>query len=113
MSDQKNTPKHKPDALRWRDRPSLVDDGKPPRPRGRHAKASSSDGDGDDDPRKTEPVPISQRLGYRPAEFAALCGVSYPTVWRRIKSGQIKTVVIGGVKVIPRAFAIECGLITS
>ena len=51
-------------------------------------------------------------LAIGPAEFAALCGVSYPTVWRRIKRGEIKTVVIGGVKVIPRAFAIECGLIT-
>ena len=107
MSNQNITPKHRPNALRWRERPSLVDDGKP---RGRHAKLAAS---GDDDaPRTALPVPIHQRLGYRPAEFAALCGVSYPTVWRRIKRGEIKTVVIGGVKVIPRAFAIECGLIT-
>ena len=58
-------------------------------------------------------MPINQRLGYRPAEFAALCGVSYPTIWRRIKRGEIKTAVIGGVRVVTRAYAIECGLITS
>jgi predicted DNA-binding transcriptional regulator AlpA len=32
---------------------------------------------------------IHQRLGYRPAEFTALTGLSYPTIWRRIKSGKI------------------------
>jgi hypothetical protein len=84
-------------------------DGRPlPKPRGRHATPRS-----DDDPvRKVVTIPMDQRLGYRPAEFAALTGLSYPTIWRRIKSGQIKAVEIGGVKLVPRAFAIECGLIT-
>lgn len=112
MTDQKTPPQPRSNALRWRDRPRLVDkSGEPPRPRGRHAKPSG-DGDVDDAPRKASPVPIHQRLGYRPAEFAALTGVSYVTIWRRIKRGDIKTVEIGGVKLIPRAFAIEQGLIT-
>ena len=112
MTDQK-TPKSRPTALRWRDRPSLVDDGKLRRPRGRHAKASSSDdGDGDDAPRKPDPVPVNQRLGFRPAEFAALTGVSYVTIWRAIKSGKIEVVDQNGVKVIPRAYAVRAGYLT-
>jgi|SRR5271166_4635287 len=115
--DPKITPLHRPNALRWRDRPSLVEgDTKTPRPRGRHAKPSTS-GDAlpsdalpvDGAPR---PVPVHQRLGYRPAEFAALLGISYVTVWRRIKRGEITVVRIGGVQLVPRAFAIEQGLIS-
>src|SRR4051812_33478026 len=103
MSDPNKLPKHKASAKRWHERPRL--DGKPPaRPRGRHAVPDST-------VREATPVPINQRLGYRPAEFAALTGLSYPTIWRRIKRGEIATVQIGGVKLVPRAFAVQCGLI--
>src|ERR1700722_15702156 len=95
MTDQKITPKHKPNALRWRDRPRLVDGGKP---RGRHAKPAASDADEDDAPRKAVSIPINQRLGFRPAEFAALTGVSYVTIWRAIKSGKSEVVDQNGVK---------------
>jgi hypothetical protein len=90
-------------------------DGRPPsRPRGRHAVArsdTSSDEDGD----QPAPivVPVNRRLGFRVAEFAVLCGVSYTTIWRDIRDKKIETVEVGGVKLIPRAYAVQQGLITS
>ena len=41
-------------------------------------------------------VPIHQRLGYRPAAFAALTGLSYVTVWRQIKNRKIDVIDQGG-----------------
>ena len=73
---------------------------------------TSDDGDGDDAPRKAVPVPVHQRLGFRPAEFAALTGVSYVTVWRGIKSGKIDVVEQNGMKIIPRAYAVKAGYLT-
>ena len=79
----------------------------PPRPRSRHAVPRS-----DADPvRETVTIPISQRLGYRIGEFATLLGVSYVTIWRHIRDKKIETVTIGGVRLVPRAYAIKCGLI--
>jgi hypothetical protein len=57
-------------------------------------------------------IPTNRRLGFRPAEFAALTGVSPVTIWRGIKSGKIKTIDHCGIKIVPRAFAIERGFIT-
>jgi hypothetical protein len=65
-----------------------------------------------DDDRAPPAIPINQRLAFRPAEFAALVGVSYVTIWRGIKSGKIDTVVQNGIKVIPRAYAVKAGYIT-
>jgi hypothetical protein len=53
------------------------------------------------------------RLGFRLAEFAAMCGISLPTLWRRIRDGDIKVVVVGGIKLIPRAEVVRLGLVTS
>ena len=36
-----------------------------------------------------------------------------PTAWRGIKSKKIQVIEISGVKIIPRSFAIEKGLITA
>ena len=81
-------------------------DGKPPRkPRGRHTGTPGVY-------REVINIPVSQRLAFRPAEFAALVGLSYTTIWRGIKSGKIETVVQNGVKVIPRSYAIKAGYIT-
>ena len=91
-------------------------DGKPlSRPRGRHAVAPSdtSDEDTDADRPAIITVPVNQRLGFRVAEFAVLCGVSYTTIWRDIRDKKIETVEVGGVKLIPRAYAVQQGLITS
>ncbi|MFZ0855066.1 MAG: hypothetical protein WAO08_38455 [Hyphomicrobiaceae bacterium] len=80
-------------------------DGKPPRkPSGRHVGTK---------PVKREiiTIPVNQRLGFRVREFAALLSVSYPTIWRGIRDKKIPVIEIGGVKLIPRAYAIECGLI--
>ena len=89
-------------------------DGKPlSRPRGRHAVARSDTSDEDADQRATVTVPVNRRLGFRVGEFAVLCGVSYTTIWRDIRDKKIETVAVGGVKLIPRAYAVQQGLITS
>ena len=89
-------------------------DGRPPsKPRGRHAVArSDTSSDADAEPRATITVPVNRRLGFRVGEYANLLGISYTTVWRHIRDGKIKTIVVGGVRLIPRAFAIEQGLIS-
>lgn len=86
-------------------------DGKPPsKPRGRHSVARSDD--------NAAPVrdlvatiPVNRRLGFRVAEFAALIGVSDVTVWRGIKSGSIEVIDQGGIKIVPRRFAVSKGFI--
>jgi hypothetical protein len=85
-------------------------DGKPPPlARGRHAVARSDTSDEDDAARETITIPTNQRLGFRPAEFAALTGVSVVTIWRGIKDGKIDVVDLNGVRIIPRKFAIAQG----
>ena len=112
MSDPKNDPPHKIiSAPQWRKQRRL--DGKPRSlPRGRHAKPRANDDDDDDDAREPVAVPVHQRLGFRPAEFAALIGVSYVTVWRGIKSGKIKVIDQNGIQIIPRSFVVEAGYIS-
>jgi len=111
MSDPKNDLPHRTSAPQWRKQGRL--DGKPrSQPRGRHAK-SRTDNVEDAAPREVDQaVPVHQRLGFRPAEFAALIGVSYVTVWRAIKAGKIDTVDQNGMKIIPRAYAVKVGYIT-
>jgi excisionase family DNA binding protein len=36
-------------------------------------------------------VPLSDRLAYTLKEAAALCGVSYVSVWRLVRRGKIRT----------------------
>ena len=62
--------------------------------------------------REAVAIPVHQRLGFRPAEFAALVGVSYVTIWRAIKRGDIEVVEQNGIKVIPRSYAVKAGYIT-
>jgi hypothetical protein len=80
-------------------------DGKPlSRPRGRNAVHGK--------PVMTTTT-LPPRLGFRVSEFAALCGVSEPHIWRGIKAGTIETSDVNGLKIIPRTFAIKQGLIES
>jgi hypothetical protein len=111
MSDPKSPHKIPAQQRRaWRKQQRL--DGKPQAlPRGRHAK-SRGDDDDDDAPREAVAIPVHQRLGFRPAEFAALIGVSYTTIWRGIKSGKIDVVSQNGITIIPRAYAVKAGYIT-
>jgi hypothetical protein len=89
-------------------------DGKPPsRPRGRNAVARSDTSGEDDPPREVITIPANQRLGFRIAEYAALLGISHVSVWRGIKSGEIEIVEQGGIKFVPRAYAIKRGFITA
>jgi hypothetical protein len=88
-------------------------DGKPlSRPRGRHAVARSDTSD-DDPKRRVITIPPTRRLGFRIAEFAALTGVSVPTVWRGIKSGKIEVIDHLGITIVPRAFVVRRGFITA
>jgi hypothetical protein len=63
--------------------------------------------------RAGRPLAVHERLGFRPAEFAALIGVSHVTVWRAIRDGNIRVIDQNGIKIIPRSFVIEAGYITS
>jgi hypothetical protein len=86
-------------------------DGRPlTKPRGRNAAKRTGN---DTAKREVVTIPMTQRLGYRTSEFAYLCGISVPTLWRHIRDGKIEVVEIGGVKLIPRSFAIKRGLITT
>ena len=87
-------------------KPQRLDGRPPPRPNGRQAKP-------DEPPREAVPLKVTQRLGYRIAEFAALTGVSVPTIWRGVKAGKIVVIDHCGVPIIPRAYAIERGFITA
>ena len=61
---------------------------------------------------KPQPLGINQRLGFRISEWAAVTGISIPSAWRGIRSGEIEIIDINGIKLVPRAFAIRKGLIT-
>jgi Helix-turn-helix domain len=49
------------------------------------------------------PIPLTERLGYSPAEFAALFGRSPTWGYRQIYAGRIKPVADCGRLIIPRA----------
>src|SRR5213592_2073920 len=49
-----------------------------------------------------EPLPLTERLGYSPAEFAALFGRSPTWGYRQIYAGRVKPVADCGRLVIPR-----------
>jgi hypothetical protein len=82
----------------------------PSKPRGRHAVACSDDNAAPERDAVAS-IPVNRRLGFRVAEFAALIGVSDVTVWRGIKSGAIEVIDQGGIKIVPRRFAVAKGFI--
>ena len=49
-----------------------------------------------------EPLPLTARLGYSPAEFAALFGRSPTWGYRQIYAGRVKPVADCGRLIIPR-----------
>ena len=57
-------------------------------------------------------VALYERLGWRPLEFAALIGIGKSEVWQQIKDGKIPTVSQDGIKIVPRAYAIQMGYIS-
>ena len=59
--------------------------------------------------RRPNTVPLFQRGGWRPEEFAALIGISKAKVWQSIKQGTIPTVRQDGIQIIPRSYAIKQG----
>jgi hypothetical protein len=52
------------------------------------------------------------RLGLRVKEFSRAYGIPMPTVWRRIRQGDINVVRIGAVAIITRAELQRLGLIS-
>ena len=89
-------------------------DGKPKRRRGgRHAVPNSQHDSAAEQQQRDAAVPLTahQRLGFRIPEFCALFGISRPTVWRGMKSGEIEYVEVNGVKIITREFAVRKRLI--
>jgi hypothetical protein len=47
-------------------------------------------------------VPIADRAGYTPREFAALFGRHYTWGYRRIYAGQVKVIIDMGRMIVPR-----------
>jgi hypothetical protein len=56
---------------------------------------------------------LSNRLGLRVQEFSRAYGLSVPTVWRRIQSGDINVVHVGSVPIITRTELQRLGPIAS
>jgi hypothetical protein len=54
---------------------------------------------------------LNNRLGLRLDEFCTLTGMSKPTLWRRIKSDDVRIVRIGGMPFVTRAELVRLGLI--
>ena len=50
-----------------------------------------------------EPIPLGERLGYSPAEFASLFGRSPTWGYRQIYAGRVKPVADCGRIIIPRS----------
>ena len=55
-------------------------------------------------------VGLKHQLSWRLTEFAAVVRISLPTLWRRIRAGDIRVVRLGGVVLVPRSEAIRLGL---
>src|SRR5690242_9451739 len=51
------------------------------------------------------------RLGYRLQEFAAAIGISMPTLWRRVRAGQINVKEVAGIQLVTMSEAARLGLI--
>jgi hypothetical protein len=50
-----------------------------------------------------EPIPLTERAAFSPAEFAALCGRSPTWAYRQIYAGRIKPISDCGRLLIPRS----------
>jgi excisionase family DNA binding protein len=48
----------------------------------------------------SEPIPL-KRLGYRVNDFVAITGISRSTFYDLLKDGKIKTIRIGGRRIVP------------
>jgi hypothetical protein len=58
-------------------------------------------------------TPIDERLGLRLIEFSQAVGISLPTLWRRVKAGDIKVTYVGQIPIITRHELARLGLINS
>ena len=52
-----------------------------------------------------EPIPLSERLGYSPAEFGGLFGRSATWGYRQIYAGRVKPIFDCGRMLVPRSEA--------
>jgi predicted DNA-binding transcriptional regulator AlpA len=54
---------------------------------------------------------IQNRLGLRLGEFSRATGMSLPTIYRRIRAGDIRITYIGGMPLITQPELVRLGLI--
>jgi excisionase family DNA binding protein len=55
--------------------------------------------------------PFAGRVGFRLNEFIEMTGCSRPTLQRMLRRGDVKTVTVGSLKLIPRSEMIRLGLL--
>jgi excisionase family DNA binding protein len=53
-------------------------------------------------PRDTVPL---KRIGYRVNDFCTIAGISRTTLYELIREGKIKTILLGGRRIIPASEA--------
>ncbi|KWV61129.1 hypothetical protein AS156_25775 [Bradyrhizobium macuxiense] len=53
----------------------------------------------------------TNRLGWRPVEWARLLGVSPSAIYLQIAQGKLPVIKVGATKIVPRSVAVEAGLI--
>jgi hypothetical protein len=56
---------------------------------------------------------IEERLGLRLVEFSRAVGISLPTLWRRVRAGDIRVTYVGQIPIITRHELARLGLINS
>jgi excisionase family DNA binding protein len=56
---------------------------------------------------------FGDRLGFRINEFIEMTGTSRPTVQRMLARGDVKTIMVGTVRLIPRTELIRLGLLAA
>jgi hypothetical protein len=57
------------------------------------------------------PLLSPERMGWRPPEWSKLTGLKLGAIYSQIARGQLPTIKVGVTKLIPRRYAVECGLI--
>jgi excisionase family DNA binding protein len=56
---------------------------------------------------------FGDRLGFRIDEFVKATNTSRPTVYRMIARGDVRTVMVGTVRLIPRSEIVRLGLLAA
>jgi excisionase family DNA binding protein len=60
---------------------------------------------------RAQHLQFGDRTGFRIGEFVKMTGTSRPTVQRMLARGNVKTIMIGTVRLIPRSEMVRLGLL--